>query len=763
MWAEEKLKQLTLEEKIRMLSGKNMWQTVDNLKKGIPSLVLADGPCGLRKQEEKGDHLGIYDSIPATATVSGACLAATWNPECARKNGKILGEEAANAGVDVLLAPALNLVRSPLCGRNFEYFSEDPCLTGEIAAEYANGVQEAGVGCCLKHYAANNQETEREYINTIIDERTLRELYLPGFEKAVKKADPAAVMSALNQINGEYGAENRHLLTEILREEWGFRGFTVSDWFGIVHPAKAVKAGMDLEMPFSNGVGARKLTEAVGQGTLSEKEIDTCCFRLLQAIEKNQERSKLRTQKSREELHREHHEMVRDIAREGIVLLKNEGNILPVERSKHLAVIGLYAKEPRYTLEGSARVIKTKLDIPLEYISKYAEKTKCMVQYARGYTETGKTDVNLENEAVQVARESDLVFFFLGQPAGTEMEGHDRKSICLPGEQESLLEKVCEVNGHVVVVLSNASAVAMPWEEKVQGIVECFMAGQGMGMALADILFGKVNPSGKLPVSFTRRMEDTSAYFSFPGNKKAVIYSEGVFVGYRYYDKKQTDLLFPFGYGLSYTQFEYSGLEMDRSVFLESEDQLSVSLWVENTGSRPGAEVIQLYIGMFDDIEKRPEKELKGFRKIFLNPGEKKQVTFSLSKRDFAFYYAEKESWFVPDGTYRIKIGSSCRDIRLEKEFQVFSAEKHRKPISGWSLVKRMRETDTGENIFREMMREVKRCLPQLEDQTPSLFGQMLSEEKINEMPLRYINLITYGAIDNDKLLAWIEEANRDC
>lgn len=361
MWAEEKLGQLTLEEKIRLLSGKDTWQTVDYPEKGIPAITLADGPCGLRKQEGEGDHLGIHDSIPATATVSGGCLAATWNPECARKNGQILGEEAANAGVDVLLAPALNLVRSPLCGRNFEYLSEDPYLTGEIASGFAEGIQSAGVGCCLKHFAGNNQETEREYINALIDERTLRELYLPGFETAVKKANPMSVMTALNQINGEYGAENKRLLTDILREEWGFEGFTVSDWFGIVHPAKAVEAGMDLDMPYSGGIGAEKIRKAVENGSLSEEAVDRCCLHLLRAVERSQRMKAMRTLKSREELHREHHEMVRQIAREGIILLRNEDSVLPIKADEKLAVIGSYAKEPRYTLEGSARVIRSSL------------------------------------------------------------------------------------------------------------------------------------------------------------------------------------------------------------------------------------------------------------------------------------------------------------------------------------------------------------------------------------------------------------------
>lgn len=768
MWAEEKLGSLTLEEKIRMLSGKDWWQTVDYPEKGIPSITLADGPCGLRKQEGESDHLGIHDSIPATATVSGACLAATWSRECAEKNGRILGEEAADANVDVLLAPALNLVRSPLCGRNFEYFSEDPYLTGEIAAFYAKGVQGAGVGCCLKHFAANNQETEREYINAVIDERTLRELYLPGFEKAVKEAHPMAVMTALNQINGEYGAEHQHLLQDILREEWGFDGFTVSDWFGIVHPDRAVAAGMDLDMPYSEGVGTEKIAKAVEAGILSEEAIDRCCLNLLRAVERSVRMREERSDKSREELHRAHHETVRDIAREGIVLLRNEDDILPLRSGQKLAVIGGYAKEPRYTLEGSARVIRTDLDIPYDYIARYAAKTQCGLSYAQGYAEEGAVkehsseSENLEREALRLAEENDVVLFFLGQPAGVEMEGHDRKKISLPERQEALLQKICEANPNVIVIMSNASAVAMPWKDKVKGIVECFMAGQGMGAALADILFGTVNPSGKLPVSFTKRVEDTSAYFGFPGSKKEVVYTEGVFVGYRYYDKKRTDLLFPFGHGLSYTQFAYSDLRAEREVFGEEEESISMTLKVKNIGERAGAEVVQLYVGMFDYIEKRPEKELKGFHKVFLEAGEEREVTFMLTKRDFAFYYAEKESWYVPDGTYRLKVGASCQDIRLEKELTVYGKTKHRKPVSGWSTIGRLRETEAGEKVFDKILTELKPYFLQEGERSANPFQMLLSESRIDEMPLRYINLLTNGRVDNDCLLNWIEEANKD-
>lgn len=750
------LEDMTLDEKISLFCGKSIWETVDLPQHGVPSIFLADGPCGLRKQEQQGDHLGIFDSIPATATVSGGSLAATWNPDCAKMNGKILGEEAAEANVDVLLGPAMNIVRSPLCGRNFEYFSEDPYLTGEIAAAYVEGVQESGTGACLKHFAVNNQETEREYINAIVDERTLREIYLVGFEKAVKQARPQSVMSALNQINGVYGAENKYLLTDILRNEWGFDGFTVSDWFGIVHPGKAVAAGMDLDMPYNEGVGALKIKKALDEGTLTEEEVDAGCLRLLNAVAVCMERRKTKNQKTKAELHDEHHELTRKIAEEGIVLLKNENNILPISEKDKVAVIGYYAKEARITLDGSARVIKTRQDNPLEFIHSMGGDN---VSYAQGYAENPSDDnENLINEAIELARNSEKVLFFMGQPPGVESEGHDRKHIHLPTNQELLLERILDINPSVVVILSNASAVAMPWENRVNGIFECFFAGQAFGSAIANLLYGKVNPSGKLPVSFTKRLEDTSAYLSFPGNKIEVIYSEGVFVGYRYYDLKQTDLLFPFGFGLSYTTFSYSDLKLDKDIFDKGDLQVSVSVKIKNVGNCDGAEVVQLYVGMFDDVVKRPEKELKGFRKVFLKVGEEKQVTFTLSKRDFAFYYERYQEWYTPEGEYQIMVGASCADIQLKKMLTVIPDKAHLKPLSGWSKVEQLRQTPKGEATFQEIK---KYLLEHLTEDSVFLEKSKLEvEDGMDSIPLRFYNLITYGVIDNDWLLARLEEIN---
>lgn len=758
MKAEAILERMTEEEKINFLSGKNNWETMDFPHHEIPSLFLADGPCGLRKQTGKGDHLGIEDSVPATATVSGGCLAATWNPECAYENGRILGEEAAQEQVDVLLAPAMNIVRSPLCGRNFEYFSEDPCLTGKIAAGYVEGVQSSGVGACLKHYAVNNQETEREYINAIIDERTMREIYLPAFEEAVKQANPQAVMSALNQINGTYGAEHKELLTDILRKEWGFSGFTVSDWYGIVHPEKAVAAGMDLDMPYSSGVGAEHIRNALEEKRLTWEEVDACCLHLLKAVECCMERSKLRKQKEKKSLLECHHEKAVKIAEEGIVLLKNEGNVLPLSANEQIGVIGLYAKEPRITLEGSARVVNVQREIPLECMERIGGSK---VKWSQGYEEEkGQKTDDLIEDAIALAKECEKVVFFMGQPSGVEMEGHDRKNLNLPENQENLLQKILEVNSNVVVVLSNASAVAMPWKEQVKGIFECFMAGQGMGKAIARLLYGKVNPSGKLPVSFTKRLEDTSAYFYFPGDKEKVEYGEGVFVGYRYYDIKRTDLLYPFGYGLSYTKFLYKDLRIDKPVFEQGEEELHVSMTLKNTGDYAGAEVVQLYVKMFDSVVKRPQKELKKFLKVYLEPGEETCVSFILNKRDFAYYDVRYKEWYVPEGDYGILLGSSSQDILLEEYVKVVPDRKHRKVLSGWSQIGELRETPTGEEYFGIIKKVLSEHMP--EETVFFNKKDLENDNKINQLSLRLVNLLSNGIINNDHILKWVAEVNKE-
>lgn len=747
------LERMSLDEKIRLLCGKDNNHTADFPEYGIPSVEMADGPCGLRKQTGEGDHLGIADSIPAAAAVSGGCLAATWNPDCAYENGKMMGEEAAAAGVDLLLAPAMNIVRSPLCGRNFEYFSEDPFLTGKIAAAYTEGVQAAGVGACLKHFAGNNQETEREFVDAVIDERTLREVYLPGFEEAVKSAKPAAVMTALNKVNGEYGAQQKHLLTDILRKEWKFDGITVSDWYGVTCQEKALLAGLDLEMPYNGEAGAERIKKALETGRITMAEIDRACRNILNMISCIEQKREERELSDSDKMPDRHHEICRKIALEGIVLLKNEEGVLPLHEDDGVAVIGSYALRPKYTQEGSVRVVSDHVDIPLEKLREYSEN----IYWAEGFRADGNVpDCELEEEALRAAEKADKVVFFMGQADGVEREGKDRTDLSMPAEQVSLLEEILKVNKNVIVVLLNASPVEMPWSGRVKGIFECFLAGQGFGKAIADLLYGKVNPSGKLPVSFTRSLEDTSAYLFFPGEGEKVEYSEGVFCGYRYYDKRKTELLFPFGHGLSYTSFEYNSLEIRKEN--EKQNILRVTVKIKNSGDNAGAETVQLYVGLFDDKVLRPEKELKRFKKVFLKPEECKTVQFTLQERDFAYYDTDYQTWYMPEGEYHILIGASSRDIRLSGTVRMKPKCPRLAPLTGWSSMGQLKETPAGERYYRKIRAVLEEHLPE----NSPLFPRegLRDEDKLDKMPLRFVNLLSGGTVDGDTLMDWLKKVN---
>ena len=750
---------MTVQEKISLLSGKNNWQSQDLPDHGIDSFFMADGPCGLRKQLGKGDHLGIEDSVAATALVSGGCLAATWNPDRAKDHGQILGQEAAQEDVDVVLAPALNIVRSPLCGRNFEYFSEDPFLTGKIATAFTSGIQDMHVGACPKHFAANNQETEREYINVVADERTLQEIYLPAFEEIVKTAHPLAVMAALNQINGSYGAENHTLLTSILREEWGFDGIVISDWYGVVHRELAVKAGLDLEMPTTQGIGEMQLFQALQDGRLTEADIDAACERLLTALERICEERKHRKKHDVKSMHQSHHLAARRIAEEGIVMLKNEEGILPLQPSDSIAVIGPYAKQPKITLEGSARVICTGMDIPLDEMNRCAGHA---LRWAEGFRADAEPDLAelLAREAVALAQECRKAVYFMGQGDGVEKEGQDRTDLSLPAQQVALLNRIAAVNPNVVVVLSNASPVEMPWSDRAEGILECFLAGQGFGSAVARILYGLVNPSGKLPVTFVKRLEDTTAYLHFPGDGRTVHYSEGVFCGYRGYDKKKTEVLFPFGHGLSYTDFSYESCVIDRERFLASDAEMTVSVTIRNTGDRGGAETIQLYVGGFDGEALRPVRELKGFQKVYLEAGESREVLFRLTKRDFAYYEEKRSGWIVPEGEYRIEIGKSSRDICLTRSVYVEPAQRCRKAITPWSAFGEMKTTPSGKKYYEEACEALRQCMK--EDTVFLKLDDLKHADKLDQLPMRIITLLTNGLIDNDKMLYWIDQVNRE-
>ncbi len=647
--------QLTLEEKASLCSGIDSWRTKPIPRLSIPSAVLSDGPHGLRKEVSGED--GKTVTVESVCFPTGGAAACSFDRSLIRRMGEALGEECQAENVHVILGPAVNIKRSPLCGRNFEYLSEDPYLAGEMAASYIQGVESQGVGTSLKHFAANNQENRRMTVSAEIDERTLREIYLAGFETAVKKGRPATVMCSYNKINGVYSSENKRLLTDILREEWGFEGLVMSDWGAVNRRPDGVLAGLDLEMPASHGENDAEIVRAVKEGRLREEDVDTAAERVLQLVCDSIAKEKKRSSYSKEE----HHALARKIAADSMVLLKNENHILPLNPNQKIAFIGKFADTPRYQGGGSSHINCCRITGALE-----AAEAICPVSYAQGYIlEEDRTDEVLLKEAVEAAKAAEVAVIFAGLPDAFESEGYDRPHMKMPQCQNRLIEAVCEVQKHVVVVLHNGAPVEMPWAEKAEGILESYLGGQAVGGAQIDILFGKVNPSGKLAETLPLKLSDNPSYLNFPGEKDRVEYREGIFVGYRYYDKKEMEVLYPFGYGLSYTTFSYSGLKADKTEMTDT-DTLQVSVTVTNTGDRAGKEVVQLYTGSLPGPEKaaiRPIRELKGFEKVELLPGESKEVTFTLDKRAFAFYDPEIPGWYVEDGAYEISVGKSSREL----------------------------------------------------------------------------------------------------
>ena len=625
--------------------------------------MVSDGPHGLRKQDQEGDHLGVNDSIKAVCFPAGCGTAASFNRELLVQMGETLGAECQAEGVSVILGPAVNIKRSPLCGRNFEYYSEDPLLASEMAGALIHGVQSRQVGTSIKHFLANNQETRRMSSDSRVDERTLREIYLAAFEGAVRKEKPWTVMCSYNKINGTYAAQNHKYLTEVLRDEWGFEGYVMSDWGAVNNRVEDLKAGLDLEMPSSMGANDRLIVGAVQSGELEESVLDTAVERILNVVfhyEENRDRSA--------EFDRDKdHEMARKVAQETIVLLKNEG-VLPLAEKDEVVFIGKYAKTPRYQGGGSSHINSHKVTSAWD-----VAKDMGNVTYVQGFDDKeDKTDEKLLVEAVEAAKKAKAAVIFAGLPDAFESEGFDREHMAMPMCQNELIRQVAEVQPNTVVVLHNGSPVEMPWVGQVKGILEAYLGGQAVGGAVCDILFGKVNPSAKLPETFPLKLEDNPSYLSYIGEGDVVEYREGIFVGYRYYDKKKMDVLFPFGHGLSYTTFAYSNLRTDKEQMKDT-DIMKVSVDVTNTGKMAGKEVVQLYVADRESTVIRPVKELRDFAKVELLPGETKTVTFTLDKRAFAYYSVRIHDWHVETGVFDIMIGKSSRDIVLTKEVSVES------------------------------------------------------------------------------------------
>jgi len=806
MTGKEILTQLTLEEKASLCSGANFWQLKSVERLGLTSIMVTDGPHGLRKQTGESDHLGVNKSISATCFPTASATASSWDRDLMREIGEAIGEECLKEDVAVVLGPGANIKRSPLCGRNFEYISEDPFLTGEIASALIQGVQSKGVGTSLKHYALNNQEHLRMVSDSVVDERAMREIYLAGFEMAVKQSQPYTVMCSYNRVNGVYTSENKRLLTDILRGEWGFDGLVVTDWGAANDRVEGVKAGLDLEMPSSGGYNDAAIVTAVNEGTLAVEVLDSVVLRVIELVLKTQDN------KGKGYTYNQpaHHLLARKAAAESMVLLKNEDDVLPLSTEKKLAVIGKFAKQPRYQGAGSSKINPHKIDSSVEEL----EQLGIEFTYTEGYSldraekpvdtkqnEAKPDDVKLDDakiadtmiaEAVAAAKSADAAIIFAGLPDEYESEGFDRKTLSMPESHNRLIEAVAAANRNTVVVLQMGAPVDMPWKDAVKGIVLSYLGGEASGSAAIDVLYGKVNPSGHLAESFPFCLDDVPCAEYFAGDRMNEEYRESIFVGYRFFDKVKKEVLFPFGFGLSYTSFAFSNLVLSKNS-LEKGDRLTVSVDVENTGKCAGAEVVQLYAGKEQETVYRADKELKGFEKVYLEAAEKKTVTISLNDRSFSYYNREAGDWAIEGGEYSILVGASSRDIAqrgtvkvkgdgkeqlLEKlkdsapiyynlpdagrlsvpsaQFEsVFGgaipkAPSTGRPFSVNSTLGDVRKTLFGKRLYKMIVKQMMAMFPEGSGDTGGF--RRMAEAMIDGMPLRALSMMSGGSLDPVRL-----------
>ncbi|MBE6922653.1 MAG: glycosyl hydrolase [Ruminococcaceae bacterium] len=746
--------QMTLEEKCSLLSGSDFWHTEPVERLGIPACMVSDGPHGLRKQDMGADHLGMNDSIEAVCMPAACATAASFDKEMIYKMGESIGSSCQHEQLSVVLGPAVNIKRSPLCGRNFEYFSEDPYLAGEMSAAFINGVQSKNVGTSIKHFAANNQEHRRMSSSSNVDERTLREIYFPAFETSVKKAQPWTVMCSYNRLNGVYASEDPWLLTEVLRDEWGFEGYVVSDWGAVSDRVEGVAAGLDLEMPASGGHNDRKVLKAVQEGILDEAVVDQAVERILRINYRYLENAKPETPWDKEA----DHLLSAKIAGECMVLLKNNG-VLPLSKADDIAFIGEFAAKPRFQGGGSSHIHCFKTTSALEA----AEGLK--VTYAQGYSV--KDDVatpEMIAEAVEKARNAKAAVIFAGLPDSYESEGYDRTHMGMPPCQNALIEAVAAANPNTVVVLHNGSPVEMPWADKVAAIVEAYLGGQAVGIAAVNVLFGDVNPCGKLPETFPKKLSDNPSFLYYGGEGNEADYREGIFVGYRYYDKKDMDVLFPFGHGLSYTTFAFENLRLSAEEINDT-DTLTVTVTAKNTGAVPGKTVVQLYVGKGQtDQVIRPVKELKGFDKVFLNPGESKDVTFTLDKRSFAYWNDELGDWHVETGEYTVSIGHSSRDLAVCAAVKVNSTVKIPTYYTLDTIFMDLMADPEAVKALAPILDAIKKALVPGSDDKTAAASEAITEEMnlamLNYMPLRGILSFGGGAIAPESIEAILDKLN---
>ena len=745
--------QMTLEEKALLTSGRDAWSTQPIERLDIPYIWMADGPHGLRRAPTT-DTWGYGNQAPATCFPTASALSASWDMDLMHEVGAALGVESNALGVDLLLGPGINIKRSPLAGRNFEYFSEDPLLSGKLGAAYINGVQSQGVGATAKHYVANNVETQRMWANSNLDDRTLNEIYMPPFEIAVKEGQPWSVMACYNRVQGIYGTESLQLLTDKLKNEWGFKGFVVSDWDAVVDRVQGIRAGMHLEMPGKPArITNKMVVEAVKNNELDEQQLDSIVKDLLRIVFMGQNTQ----DKFGDQNLDQHHQLARKVAAEAITLLKNSEKLLPVDTAKYkkIAVLGEFAVNPRYQGNGSSQVKPTKLDKFIDIVrDEYGEDTEFV--YSAGYSLTNDDDLSLIEAAAAVAADADFALVMAGLPLSYESEGIDRTHIDLPPSHNKLISAVAKVQPNTAIILTNGSAIAMPWIDQVSAVLETWLGGQAGAGAIADAVFGKVNPSGKLAETFPVRLEDTPAYLNFPGEDGQVIYGERMFVGYRYYDKRNIEPLFPFGHGLSYTEFAYSDLKLSATE-LTDKDQLQVSLTVSNTGKVTGKEVIQLYVADPESSVQRPTKELKAFDKIELKPGESKEVSFTLNKRDFSYYSKVYNRWLAESGKFEILIGSSSRDIRLQGSLTLSNTEKLNYKMTNFSFFSEFWSNPQLKPLLIAFMPNwIKAMTPE---------GKPVEEAKIEDFlqqqPLIKFPYFTGGEVDEQKIQAFVEQINK--
>ena len=746
------ISEMTLEEKCSLLSGQDFWHTKAVERLGVPAVMVSDGPHGLRKQDLKGDHLGINDSIKAVCLPTACATAASFDRDMLYQLGEAIGDACQHEEVAVNLGPAVNIKRSPLCGRNFEYFSEDPYLAAELSTSQILGTQSRNVGVSVKHFAANSQEHRRMSSDSVVDERTLREIYYPAFESAVKKGKAWTVMCSYNRLNGEFASQHRGLLTDLLRGEWGFDGYVVSDWGAVSDRVKGVHAGLDLEMPSSGGINDLRVVQAVRDGRLDEKDVDLAVERILTVHQRYLDNKKPDTVWDKEA----QHQLARKMAAECMVLLKNEDSVLPLQQGETVAVIGKFAKTPRFQGGGSSHINCFKVESLLD-----ALEGAPGITYAQGYDIQGEEpDESLIAQAVDAASKAGKAVIVAGLPDSFESEGYDRTHMRMPRCQVELIQRVAAVNPNTIVVLYNGSPVEMPWIGQVKAVVEGYLGGQAVGGATKDVLFGDANPCGRLPESFPLKLEHNPSHLSYGGEGNTAVYNEGVFVGYRYYDKKAMDVLFPFGHGLSYTTFAYSNLRLSADS-IQDTDALTVQVDVTNTGSLAGKEVVQLYVGDVESSVFRPVRELKGFEKIALEPGQTKTVTFTLSKRAFAYWNVQLSDWHVETGLFRIEIGRSSRDIVLSADVTVESTATVPMEVSVNSIFMDLMKNPKAMAVLEPLMRAANAGTSDSDsDVANEAITADMAEAMMRYSPLRSAVSFSDGKLTYDQLQAIVDQIN---